>query len=84
MSDAATSIILTTINAPYRTKIDADTLAACIRDHALAKLHAGPISGFFMEIPEAKRKAFAMSRGISHQDLRQATELFMNWTGHQK
>lgn len=77
-------MILTTINAPYRTKIDADTLAACIRDHDLAKLHAGPISGFFMEIPETKRRAFAMSRGISDQDLQQATELFMNWTGRQK
>lgn len=82
MTDKLAALVLCTINAPYRSRIDAATLAACIRSHDAARKHAGPMSSFFLEVSEQLRIEFAESRGIPKADLDEATRLFKNWAGY--
>lgn len=57
--------VLTTVNAPYSMKLDAETLAHCLKNPVAAKAAAGQMSAFFGEVSPELQKAFARAFHIS-------------------
>jgi len=78
---ATTTLVLATVNAPYREQLDAQGLAKCLRDHAAAKAKPGHVSSFFGEVTPELQIAFARLFGISHAELAAAAKAFALYSG---
>lgn len=73
--------VLTTVNAPYSKKLDAPTLAYCLKDIAAAKQAPGQMSAFFGEVQPELQKAFAALYGIDVDQLVCAAKTFSEYSG---
>ena len=73
--------ILTTVNAPYSIKLDAQALAHCLKDPAAAKASPGQMSAFFGEVTPQLQKAFASAFHISEVELAVAAKTFAAFSG---
>src|SRR5205814_6302552 len=76
-----TTLVLTTVNAPYSEQLDAQTLAYCLCDQTAAKAKPGHMSSFFGEVDPALQLAFAESFNISHSALVTAAQAFAEYSG---
>jgi len=75
------ALVLTTVNAPHSKQLNAEDLAACLRDPAAAKAVPGHMSAFYGEVdPELQRK-FASAFGISEPELVAAARTFAAYSG---
>jgi hypothetical protein len=63
MMNVATQV-LSTVNAPYGTGVDAHQLAAMIVDPNSASAFVAPVFAFFSEVPPATQKQFIASMGV--------------------
>ncbi len=75
------ALVLTTVNAPYGNKLDAQALAHCLLDPQAAKQACGPISSFFGEVQPELQIAFARMHGISEAQLVAAAKAFAAYSG---
>lgn len=73
--------VLTTVNASYSKKLDAQALAYCLANPAAAKAAPGQMSAFFGEVTPDLQKAFASAFGISDADLVIAAKTFAAYSG---
>lgn len=73
--------VLTTVNAPYSKKLDAQTLAYCLTHPGTAKAWPGQMSAFFGEVTPELQKAFAAAFGISETELTDAAKIFAEFSG---
>ena len=78
MTKAMQTAILTTVNAPYQSMLDADQLAMAI---AKADIKLAQVGSFLTETPAADQKAFAGAFGISEEQLHSTATAFANWSG---
>jgi hypothetical protein len=72
--------VLTTVNAAYSKKLDAQALAYCLTDPAAAKAAPGQMSAFFGEVTPELQKAFAGAFGISEPELAIAAKTFAEYS----
>ena len=79
MKDA--TLVLTTVNAPYREQLDAQTLAYCLLDPAAAKQKPGHMFSFFGDVEPALQLEFAKLFDISEAQLIAAAKAFAAYTG---
>jgi hypothetical protein len=77
------ALVLTTVNAPYSTKLSAQALADCLWDHAAAKAVPGHMSSFFGDVNPELQLAFADLFGITHAQLVAAAKAFSSYSGEQ-
>ena len=75
------TLVLTTVNAPYSTKLSAQELANCLLDHATAKAMPGHMSSFFGDVKPELQSAFADLFGITHAQLAAAAQAFSSYSG---
>ena len=75
------SIVLTTVNAPYSKKLDAQTLVHCLKNLPAAKTVPGHMSSFFGDVEPALQKAFAAEFGISLPELVAAAKALADYSG---
>lgn len=73
--------ILTTVNAPYSRKLDAQTLAYCLTHPSTATAWPGQMSAFFGEVAPEQQKAFARAFDISEAELVVAAKAFAEFSG---
>ncbi|TFV72399.1 hypothetical protein E4K64_24120 [Bradyrhizobium frederickii] len=74
-------LVLSTVNAPYSKKLDAQQLVHCLLDPASAKAACGPMSSFFGDVEPELQIAFAETYGISHDQLVAAAKAFAEFSG---
>jgi hypothetical protein len=74
-------LVLTTVNAPHREQLDAQTLANCLLDQAAAKAVPGHMSAFFGEVKPELQLAFADLFNISEAELVAAAKAFAAYSG---
>ena len=72
------SLLLTTVNAPYRTRMDGRQLAAAL---SAGDVSLGQVNSFFMETTVKDQKAFAKLHGVPECVLVATAESFANWSG---
>ncbi len=75
------ALVLTTVNAPYSHKLDAETLVQCLLNEANAKALPGHMSSFFGDVTPSLQKAFAEHFSIAPAQLKAAAEAFSNYSG---
>ncbi len=75
------ALVLTTVNAPYREKLDAQQLADCLLDQTAAKAKPGHVSSFFGEVKPALQVSFAHQFNITDEQLAAAAKAFAMYTG---
>jgi hypothetical protein len=75
------ALVLATVNAPYREKLDAQGLAHCLLDQAAAKAMPGHMSTFFGEVKPALQVEFASQFNINHAELVSAAKAFAAYSG---
>lgn len=73
--------VLTTVNAPYGTKLDAPALAYCLTHPDAAKAAPGQMSAFFGEVAPDLQKAFANAFGIKEEEVAMAAKTFAKFSG---
>jgi hypothetical protein len=73
--------VLTTVNAPYSKRLDAQVLAYCLTDPAAAKAAPGHMSAFFGEVTPGLQKAFAAAFDLSEAELAIAAKMFAEYPG---
>ena len=73
--------VLTTVNAPYSKKLNAEELAYCLTHPEAAKAAPGHMSVFFGEIAPELQKAFAGAFHVSDAQLATAAKAFANYSG---
>jgi len=72
------TLLLTTVNAPYRTYLDGDALALAL---STGDIKQGQVNSFFTETTPEDRKAFAEHHGISEAVLAATAKSFARWSG---
>lgn len=75
------ALVLTTVNAPYNSYLDADGLAKCLMNEVEAKAMPAHMSSFFGEVQPELQQAFAELYGISSSQLVSAAKSFANYSG---
>jgi hypothetical protein len=75
------ALILTTVNAPYSKKLDAQTLADCLLHQQAALAVPGHMSAFFGEVEPTLQVAFADFVNISHAQLVASAKAFAKYSG---
>ena len=73
--------ILTIVNAPYSTKLDAHGLVRCLLDPAAAQAACGPMSSFFGDVEPELQFAFAEMFGVDQNQLIAAARTFAEFSG---
>jgi len=73
--------VLTTANAPYSKKLDAQALAYCLTHPAAAQAAPGQMSAFFGEVTPELQKEFASAFDISEAELVIAAKMFAAYSG---
>jgi hypothetical protein len=74
-------LVLTTVNAPYSTKLDAFELAHCLLNAVAAKALPGHMSTFFGEVKPALQVGFAKMFNITELQLSAAAKAFAAYSG---
>ena len=74
-------LVLTTVNAPYSKKLDAQGLVHCLLDPSSAKAACGPTSSFFGDVQPELQVAFAEMHGITNAQLVAAAKTFAEFSG---
>ncbi|MBR1131269.1 hypothetical protein [Bradyrhizobium iriomotense] len=74
-------LVLTTVNAPYSKRLDAQELVHCLLDPPSARAACGPMSSFFGDVAPELQIAFAEMHGISHDQLVAAAKAFAEFSG---
>jgi hypothetical protein len=74
-------LVLTTVNAPYSKKLNAQELVYCLLDSDAAKAACGPMSSFFGEVKPELQVAFAEMYGINNTQLKAAAKTFAEFSG---
>ncbi len=74
-------LVLTTVNAPFRQKLDAMELVHCLLDPAAAIAMPGHMSSFFGEVKPASQLDFASMYNISKSQLSAAAKAFAIYSG---
>jgi len=74
-------LVLTTVNAPYSKKLDAQGLVHCLLDPVAAKDACGPMSSFFGDVEPELQIAFAQMHGITDAQLIAAAKTFAAYSG---
>ena len=64
MAENFDSIVLTTVNAPYKHKVGAAQLAASLQNVDAAQASLGQVLSFFTEVSETNQVGFAKAHGI--------------------
>jgi hypothetical protein len=77
----STTLVLTTVNAPYSEQLDAQALAHCLIDPTAAKAKPGHMSSFFGEVDPALQMSFAAEFNIPHAALVAAARAFAEQSG---
>jgi hypothetical protein len=75
------ALILTTVNAPYSQKLDAQALANCLLHSEAALAAPGHMSTFFGEVQPDLQIAFADLVNISQEQLAASAKAFANYSG---
>ncbi len=75
------ALVLATVNAPYREKLDAQGLAHCLLDHTAAKAKPGHMSSFFGEVEPKLQIEFAEQFGIPPAKVVAAAKAFAMFSG---
>jgi len=75
------ALVLATVNAPYREKLDAQGLAHCLLDQTAAKAMPGHMSSFFGEVDPALQIEFARQFNITDAQLAAAAKDFAAYSG---
>ncbi|MEJ8575025.1 hypothetical protein [Microbaculum marinum] len=75
------AIVLSTVNAPYRTPLNGEALAHCLKDPSLARSRPGHLSSFFGEVDASLQFEFAECYGIAASELIAAAREFANYSG---
>ena len=75
------TLVLATVNAPHRQKLDAWELAQCLLDETAAKAVPGHMSSFFGEIKPGLQLAFAQQFNIPEAQLVAAAKAFAAYSG---
>ena len=73
------SMLLTTVNAPYRTRMDGSQLAAAL---SAGDVSLGQVNSFFMETSVKDQKAFAKLHGVPGRVLVASAKSFASWSGY--
>jgi hypothetical protein len=76
-----TALVLATVNAPHRERLDAPMLAHCLLDYEAARRVPGHLSSFFGEVDPALQLEFAQLFDISGAQLRASARAFALYTG---
>jgi hypothetical protein len=76
-----TSLVLSTVNAPYSEQLDAEGLAHCLIDEAAAKAKPGHMSSFFGEVEPDLQIGFAHLFHITDAQLASAAKAFSKYSG---
>jgi hypothetical protein len=74
--------VLATVNAPYSEKLDAQGLANCLLDPAMAKTKPGHMSSFFGEVDPALQVAFAHLFGMTDAQVEAVAKAFALYAGY--
>lgn len=75
------ALVLSTVNAPYSQKLDAQALAHCLLDLVAAKKTPGHVSSFFGEVEPALQLEFAHLFNITKTQLVASAKAFAAYTG---
>lgn len=78
---AASDLVLTTVNAPYRRKLSARELANCLLDERAAEATPGHMSSFFGDVAPALQIDFAAEFGIAKGRLTASAKAFAAYSG---
>jgi len=78
---ARIDVVLATVNAPYSKKLDAQTLAHCLKNPKAAKAAPGHMSSFFGDVDPALQVEFAAQFGITKTKLAAAAKKFGAYSG---
>ncbi|MGJ8623424.1 MAG: hypothetical protein ACSHW1_11645 [Yoonia sp.] len=70
--------VLTTVNAPFQTYLDAEALAGAIMS---GDIGTGQVGSFFTETAVDAQKMFAEAHGISAAALTKTATDFTTWSG---
>ena len=70
--------LLTTINAPYKSYVDAPTLAGYLKD---GEITVGQVNSFLTEVPVEKQLSFAKQFAIPKKTLMATAQAFHDWSG---
>lgn len=73
--------VLTTVNAPYSKKLDAQALVYCLTHPEAAKSAPGQMSAFFGEVSPEMQRAFARTYDVSEETLISAAKTFAEYSG---
>ncbi|WP_439816710.1 hypothetical protein [Zavarzinia sp. CC-PAN008] len=82
MTTSATALVLTTVNAPYRTAVSAEVLAGCISSVAASSAALGPTFSFFSEVPLTRQLAFIEAMKLDPTKVRGVARHFAGLSGH--
>ena len=74
-------LVLTTVNAPFSKKLDAQELVHCLLDSAAAKAMPGHMSSFFGEVTPALQVEFASVFNVTEPQLSAAAKAFAAYSG---
>ena len=77
----SSTLVLTTINAPYSKQLDAQELAFFLLHPEAAKTAPGHMSSFFGEVSPKLQIEFACSCSITEQQLSTAAKAFAVYSG---
>jgi hypothetical protein len=78
---ATITLVLATVNAPYKEQLDAQALAHFLVDHAAAKTVPGHMSSFFGEVEPELQLEFAHLFNITDAALVAAAKAFALYSG---
>lgn len=74
-------LVLATVNAPHRKKLNEQELVHCLLDPSAARVACGPMSSFFGDVEPDLQIAFAELHGIGHDQLVAAAKAFAEFSG---
>ena len=74
-------LVLTTANAAYSKKLDAQEPVHCLLDPIAVRAACGPMSSFFGDVKPELQIAFAQMHGITDAQLVAAAKTFAAYSG---
>jgi hypothetical protein len=78
---ALITLVMATVNAPYREQLEAPALARSLLDHTAAKAIPGHMSSFLGEVRPTLQLEFARLFDISNAQLVAAAKAFAAYSG---
>jgi hypothetical protein len=81
VSKMSPALVLTTVNAPYSKKLDAQELAYCLWHPKAAEAVPGHMSSFFGDVDPELQTQFAALFHVPHAKLVEAAKAFSNYSG---